>query len=102
MPSSAKHCGDCLFASLSMGDETDIFLEERYVEGHILAIDGAENAAPIDMSQGDLVSDRIVAARGCAKMVRENKCARFIGLVVHGGDNAAKTFIMERDDFREQ
>lgn len=101
MPSSTKHCGDCLFAALSEGDETAIFLEERYVEGHILAIDGAEGTAPIDMSQGDLASDRVVAARGCAKMIRESKCARYIGFVVHGGDNAAKTFIMERDDFRE-
>ena len=101
MPSSAKHCGDCLFASLPIGDDETIFLEERYIEGHILAIDGAEGSAPIDMSQVDLSSERVVAARGCAKMVREAKCARFVGFVVHGGNNAAKTFILERDEFPE-
>lgn len=102
MPSSAKHCGDCLFAALPMGDAETIFLEERYVEGHIMTLDGVEAAAPIDMSQGDLASERVVAARGCAKMIRERQCVRYIGFVAHGGDNAAKAFIMERGDYQEQ
>lgn len=101
MSSSAKHCGDCLFTALPEGDAATIFLEERYVEGHILAIDGTEDAAPIDMSQGDLASERVVAARGCAKMIRERKCVRYVGFVVHGGEIAAKAFIMERDDYQE-
>ena len=101
MPSSAKHCGDCLFASLSAGDAETVFLEERYVEGHMLTLDGLEDAAPIDVSQADLASERVIAARGCAKVVREGTCDRFVGFVVHGTGNAAKTFIMERDEFRE-
>lgn len=101
MPSSALHCEDCLFAALPVGDEDTTSLEERYVEGHIQVIDGVLSPTTIDMEQVELPGERLIAARGCAKVVREGRCARFVGFVVHGGNNAAKTFILERDEYPE-
>lgn len=102
MPSSANHCSECLFSQVAEADEGTTFLEERHVEGQLLAISGDTETGPIDMSRGDLASERIVAAHGCAKILSEGGCDRYVSFVVHGGNNTAKAFILERDEYEAE
>src|SRR5581483_6966671 len=96
MPASTNHCKECLFAALAPADAVTTYLEETYVEAHTLALFDAEAVAPTDISHGKLASDRVIAARGCAKVISEGSCKRFVGFVAHSGNHVAQTFIMER------
>lgn len=102
MPSSAEHCGDCLFGALEEADEYTTFLEARFVEGHLLALNGVENADPIDLSHTGLSKKRITAARGCAMLIANRICKRFVGPIVRTNNRAVIVLLIERDDYESE
>lgn len=101
MPSSFDHCSICPFAAVEVGSEEVQYMEQALAQEHLIMLSVEEQGHRIDLSEA-VSSSRILAARSCAKVIRERRCRRFISLNLHKMDSDAETvLIVRREDTEE-